>query len=275
MRIEDIDTPRVRAGSEQRILEDMAWLGLDWDEGAWHGPASPYHQSERRDLYEAALRLLESKGLTFKCDCSRKEIAHIATAPHPGQEGPIYPGTCRRHAKSVFRRPPATRFAVPYDALTTFHDLVQGSHQSNVAKDTGDFVLQRGDGVFSYQLAACVDDITQGITQVVRGADLLDSTPRQQLLIRALGATPPSYAHAPLILGRDGEKLAKRAQGVPIRDHRKAGLSPERVVSYLARAIGLIGAGQEGLRPIDLVSRFSWDRVRPGPIRLDPIDLYR
>lgn len=270
MRIEDIDTPRVRPDSEERILEDLTWLGLDWDEGVETGPCAPYRQSKRSTLYEAALDRLATLGLTYPCDCSRKEIASSASAPHPGEEGPIYPGVCRNAPlQRAFRRPAATRLAIPPNTLVRFHDPIHGRQEVDLATQTGDFVLRRGDGVFSYQLAVTVDDIAQGITQVVRGADLLSSTARQIFLMQCLGATPPTYAHAPLLVGPDGERLAKRARGVPVRDHREAGVDPRKLVARLARALGLADPSEDRLWPEDLVQRFCWDRVARGPVMVD------
>ena len=269
MRVEDLDTPRVRAGSERRILEDLRWLGMDWDEGP-DGPYGPYRQSERTALYEAALGLLDARGLTYPCDCSRKEIALAASAPHPGEEGPIYPGTCRYAPRDrVFRRPPATRLLVPEGTKVRFPDALFGEQAADLATETGDFVLQRGDGVFAYQLAVVVDDLAQRITQVVRGADLLSSTARQVFLAACLGAKAPSFAHAPLVVGPGGDKLAKRARGVPVRDHRDAGVDPRTLVARLARGLGLADQGEQRLTPSDLVARFSWDRVIKGPIVVD------
>lgn len=267
MRIEDIDTPRVQPESEARILDDLRWLGLDWDEGpGCSGPAAPYHQSRRTALYAEAIELLDRRGRVYRCDCSRKEI--VASAPHPGEEGPIYAGTCRHRGSGPFRRPPALRLLVPPDEPICFADAVHGTQCVDVAATAGDFVLRRGDGVFSYQLAVAVDDLCQGITQVVRGSDLLTSTARQLLIMRELGAVPPSYAHAPLVLGPDGDRLSKRARGVPIRDHREAGTNPERIIGYLACALGLTQSKEA--RAEDLIEGFEWRRVPRGPIVLDP-----
>lgn len=276
MRVEDIDTPRVRPESEARILDDLRWLGLDWDEGpgAARGRnlAAPYHQSRRTGLYDAALARLDAAGLVYPCDCSRKEIARAASAPHLGEEGPSYPGTCRLRTPCdrAFRRPPAYRLALPKEAPVSFVDRVHGPQAVDLSTQVGDFVLRRGDGVYAYQLAVAVDDATQGVTEVVRGADLLSSTARQIFLMKALGATAPSYAHAPLVVGPDGERLAKRARGVPIRDHRQAGVDPRTLVAKLARALGLAQAGESKLWPADLVDRFAWERIPRGPIVVDP-----
>ncbi|HQP37552.1 MAG TPA: glutamate--tRNA ligase family protein, partial [Polyangiaceae bacterium] len=193
-----------------------------------------------------------------------------ASAPHPGEEGPVYPGTCRTlPVDRPFKRPPALRLRVT-DAEIRFEDALQGASVSQVAHDAGDFVLRRGDGLFAYQLAVVVDDLAMGITEVVRGADLLSSTPRQVLIARLLGAEPPMFAHAPLVVSPDGSRLAKRARGVAVRHHREAGEDPRRLVATLARAIGLAGDHETLLRPQDLVDRFDWGRLRRGPVPIDP-----
>lgn len=240
LRMEDLDRPRVVAGAAEAILDDLRWLGIRWDEGPdVGGPVAPYAQSERAPLYEAALDDLGRRGLTYLCDCSRAEIARVASAPHAGEEGPRYPGTCRPYGlrARAFRRPPALRLAVPEDAIVTVDDAVLGPITEHVARAAGDFVLRRGDGVFAYQLAVVVDDLAMGITEVVRGADLVSSAPRQALLARLLGGEPPRFAHVPLVVGEDG-RLAKRARGVPIREQREAGRDPRDLVRAIARAYG-------------------------------------
>ncbi|MFM7140660.1 MAG: tRNA glutamyl-Q(34) synthetase GluQRS [Alphaproteobacteria bacterium] len=258
LRVEDIDAPRVVPGCEAEQLDELRWLGLDWDEGPDAGGRSgPYRQSERIALYEAALDRLRAHGLTYLCDCSRAEIARVASAPHAGDEGPRYPGTCRPHAHAArdFRRPPAVRLAVPPGEVVV-RDRWQGEVRHDVARDVGDFVLRRGDGVFAYQLAVVVDDLAMGIEEVVRGADLLDSSPRQALLARLLGGQPPAFAHAPLVVGPDGERLAKRARGVPLRERRLSGETGPELVGRLARMLGLVAADEHGpIEPRDLVGR--------------------
>jgi glutamyl-tRNA synthetase len=241
LRVEDIDRPRVVAGSEARQLDDLRWLGLDWDEGPGvGGPHAPYRQSERSDRYEAALAHLAARGLLYYCDCSRAEIARVASAPHAGDEGPRYPGTCRAFGlrARAWKRPPAIRLAVP-DGVVTVTDALQGEEVEDVAARVGDFVLKRGDGIYAYQLACVVDDLAMGVTEVVRGADLLGSTPRQVLLARLLDATPPAFAHVPLVIASDGTRLAKRAGGVTLREQRDAGRAPGAVLALLARTLGL------------------------------------
>jgi len=248
LRVEDIDTPRVVAGMEAQQLDDLRWLGLDWDEGPdVGGPHAPYRQSERSATYEGALARLAAEDLLYYCDCSRAEIARVASAPHAGDEGPRYPGTCREHGlrERAWKRPPAIRLHVPARPVTVV-DALQGTLVQDVAADVGDFVLKRGDGVYAYQLACVVDDLTMGVTEVVRGVDLLGSAPRQVLLAELLGGTPPAFAHVPLVVAADGTRLAKRARGMTLRERRQAGDDPADVVSWLARSVGLPPARTAG-----------------------------
>lgn len=259
LRVEDIDAPRLVAGAEARQLDDLRWLGLDWDEGPdVGGAAGPYRQSERQDLYAGAALRLEAAGLAYRCDCSRAEIARVASAPH-GDDGPRYPGTCRDRdpAAHPWRRPPALRLRVPPGAVAV-DDALAGRVVEDVAATVGDFVLRRSDGVFAYQLAVVVDDLAMGITEVVRGHDLLASAPRQALLARLLGGTPPRFAHVPLVVGPDGARLAKRAPGITLRDLRDRGATPTDVVRRLAALLDL-GPGDT---PADLVPRFDRTRLR-------------
>ncbi len=259
VRVEDIDTPRVRPGMEARHMEDLAWLGLDWDEGTdVGGPYAPYRQSERAALYDRAIRDLGERGLTFLCDCSRADIAKVASAPHAGDEGPRYPGTCRDlgHAERDWKREPAVRLKTP-DREIALSDRWQGDLRENVSRTAGDFVLRRGDGVYAYQLAVVVDDLAMGITEVVRGVDLLSSAARQILLFELLERPPPRFAHHPLVVSADGSRLAKRAGGVPLRDHREAGRSPGAVVADLARALGLEVGGRSSLTARELLASFD------------------
>jgi glutamyl-tRNA synthetase len=241
LRMEDLDRDRVIPATHAAILDDLRWLGISWDEGPdVGGPASPYVQSERTALYAAAIAELAARDHVYLCDCSRAEIARAASAPHAGEEGPRYPGTCRPHGMRAraFRRPPAVRLAVPEGAAgrVAIADAVLGRIEENVGETTGDFVLRRGDGVFAYQLAVVVDDLAMGITEVVRGADLAASAPRQIVLARLLGGTPPAFAHMPLLLGADGARLAKRARGMTLRDQRAAGRDGRGLARAIARA---------------------------------------
>jgi glutamyl-Q tRNA(Asp) synthetase len=205
VRIEDIDTPRVIAGSADEILGALRRYELEWDgEIVW--------QSQRTTLYERALQELRAKNLVYDCACSRAELQRAASAPL-GSE-PVYPGTCRNGiAEGKVAR--AIRFRVP-DAVIAFDDLVAGPVEENVAERSGDFVVRRADGLFAYQLAVVVDDGEQGVTQVVRGADLLASTARQIALQRALDLPEPEYAHLPLVVNADGSKLGKRDGALPL-----------------------------------------------------------
>ena len=205
VRMEDIDTPRVVPGSAEEILAALRRYALEWDgEVVW--------QSRRTALYERALNELREKGLVYDCACSRADLARAASAPL-GSE-PVYPGTCRNGIADG-KAARAIRFRVP-DEIIAFDDLVVGHQQENVAERTGDFVVRRADGLFAYQLAVVVDDADQGVTQVVRGADLLASTPRQIALQRALGYPTPAYAHLPLVVNPDGSKLGKRDGALPL-----------------------------------------------------------
>jgi glutamyl-tRNA synthetase len=267
MRVEDLDRGRVRPGILASQLEDLRWLGLDWDEGPEvGGPFAPYLQSGRRALYEAALERLAAGGWVYECFCSRKEIAAAASAPHgPDDDGPVYPGTCRdldaaaREQRRRSRGSSALRFRVPPGEVRV-HDLVHGDLAFEPAAETGDFVVRRRDGVAAYQLAVVVDDDAMAISHVVRGADLLPSTARQLLLYRALGLRPPAWIHVPLLLGPDGERLAKRHGAVSLRELREHGAMPEQVVGWLAATCGLAAHGEE-TTPRALIGRLALERI--------------
>jgi glutamyl-tRNA synthetase len=255
MRIEDIDTPRVVPGSAESIMEDLRWLGLSWDEGPDVGGAfGPYVQSERVALYERALAELTARGLVYPCSCSRKEIAELASAPH-GDLGPRYPGTCRDGMRDK-NRPAALRFRMPEPA-PAFSDVLQGAYPAPTADD---FVLRRADGMFAYQLAVVVDDIAMQIDEVVRGDDLMSSTPRQIALYRALGAQPPAFLHVPLVLDEDGQRASKRRASGTIAQLRAAGVPAQRIVGRLAASLGLGDSGEE-LAANQLIARFELQRL--------------
>jgi len=271
LRVEDIDTPRIRPGVEARQIEDLRWLGLDWDEGPdVGGPHGPYRQSARGDLYEVAIADLERKGLVYPCDCSRAEIARVASAPHPGDEGPRYGGLCRDRGDRDFKRPPALRLRLPTRTVE-IDDRLQGKLSENVFDAVGDFVLRRGDGIYAYQLAVVVDDLAMGMTEVVRGADLLSSAARQALLAELVGGRPPAFAHHPMIVAPDGSRLAKRESSASVRALREAGVAPERVVGSLSRALGLVrdAAGALEIRPRDLARGFDSDGLSQKTIKFD------
>lgn len=272
LRVEDIDTPRVVPGRAEAIAEDLAWLGLRFQEGPGIGGlVGPYVQSERQTLYEQAIEQLAAQGHVYLCDCSRAEIARVASAPHAGEEGPRYPGTCRQFGmeQRAFKRPPAVRLAVPHDApsIVTTNDLVLGSRTENVFDVTGDFVLRRGDGIFAYQLAVVVDDLAMGITDVVRGADLATSSARQMLLARLLNGDPPTFAHVPLLVADDGRRLAKRDGGMTIREQRELGRDPRELVRTIARAYG--HDVRDASEPLDaLAEMLQWSKMPRESVRV-------
>ena len=216
LRIEDLDIARCPRRYGEQMCRDIQWLGLDWDEGpVIGGPSGPYEQSRRTALYQAALRRLEAQGLVYPCFCTRAEL-HAASAPHREDGQVVYPGTCRgltaeQAAERARRtgRAPALRLWVPEEEIT-FTDGHMGEYREWLPADCGDFLLRRSDGIFAYQLAVVVDDAAMGVTEVVRGADLLASTPRQLLLYRLLGLEAPAFYHFPLLLGSDGQRLSKR-----------------------------------------------------------------
>jgi glutamyl-tRNA synthetase len=261
LRIEDLDGPRVKRGADQLAIEDLRWLGLDWDEG-------PTFQSSRNHLYaDAAARLLKT-GHAYPCVCSRREATLAASAPHAQDRASIYPGTCRdrfrsmEEARALAGRPPAVRFRVP-DEVIDFDDAFCGRRQYDAAKKLGDFVIAKSDGTAAYQLAVVIDDATAQVTQVVRGDDLLDSVPRQMLLYRSLDMMKkiPRYTHLPLVVGSDGRRLAKRHGDTRLVSYRDAGVSVQRVLALLARWCG-IEAG-ERISIAELRERFSLANV-PG-----------
>jgi glutamyl-tRNA synthetase len=256
MRIEDIDRPRVVPGSADAICRDHEWLGLDWDEG-------PLLQSTRDEAYEVALNQLHQAGLVYRCTCSRKEITAIASAPH-GEEGPRYPGTCR-NGETRPVRPAALRFRFD-EPSPGFEDRIAGPYCAGSVG--GDFVLRRADGMWAYQLAVVVDDAQSQITEVIRGADLLSSTPRQIALYRALGYAVPGFAHVGLVIDREGRRLSKRHGSTAIESLRDAGASPEEVVGLLARSLGLTSTDSP-IRARDLVSRFSLTKISASSFAWD------
>jgi glutamyl-tRNA synthetase len=275
LRMEDLDRPRVRPGAAAAILSDLRWLGLDWDEGPdTGGPAAPYTQSERGAIYEEHLRRLHEAGLVYPCYCSRTDIARAASAPHGAEDGPAYPGTCRdplqreQQRRRAGGRPPALRLRVP-GGMVGFQDGLYGLVEQDVARASGDVVVRRADGVPAYQLAVVVDDALMAITDVVRGADLLFSTPRQIALYHAFGYTVPRFLHVPLAVDASGERLAKRHGAVGLGPLRASGLPPEYVVGALAASVGLVPPGT-ALTARELLTVFDPLRLarEPAPIAL-------
>lgn len=261
LRIEDLDD-RARSGPwAELLMDDLRWLGLEWDEG-------PYYQTERLDLYEDALRRLDSLGLVYPCFCTRAEL-HAASAPHASDGTPVYAGTCRnltpdQVAERSAVRPPAMRVRVPAPGdpagVRTFIDRTYGPRREELARECGDFLIRRSDGVFAYQLTVVVDDAEMGVTEVVRGCDLLGSSARQLYLQDVLGYAHPEYAHVPLLVAPDGRRLSKRDRDLDMGELRKRFDSSEELLGRLAYALGLKpdAAPCPAMR---LAEGFSWDRV--------------
>jgi glutamyl-tRNA synthetase len=262
MRMEDLDRGRVRPGYEEQQLGDLRRLGLDWD-----GPVT--RQSERLDLYSGAIARLDADGRLYPCWCTRAEIREAASAPHGEHAEGAYPGTCReltapeRAERERSGRAPALRLRADGERVE-FEDRLLGPRAGVV----DDFVVRRGDGVPAYNLAVVVDDAEQGIAEVVRGADLADSTPRQLLLARRLGLAEPRYAHVPLVLGPDGARLAKRHGAVTLAEREARGETPGRVVADLAESVGLAAPGREAT-PADLLAGFAPERIAAADTVLD------
>ncbi len=251
LRVEDLDRPRVHPGASERMLFELRWLGLDWDEGPDSGgPYAPYIQSERQEIYMAYLQRLQDKDLIYPCYCSRAEIARAASAPH-GNEGPRYPGTCRyltqaqRRQHEANNRRPSMRFRDDDERTVSFTDLLVGPVEQQVQQTVGDFIVCRSDGIFAYQFAVVVDDALMHINQVVRGVDLLQSTARQILLFEALGFQVPTFAHVPLLLDEHGKRFSKRIQSAGLEPLRSAGATPEQVVGQMAAECGLVDRGEQ------------------------------
>ena len=264
LRIEDLDTARCRPDYARQVEEDLRWLGLAWDEGgSAGGPDAPYFQSERTALYEAALARLRGMGLVYPCFCTRAQL-HAASAPHREDGLTVYPGTCRGLTpediarREAAGRKGALRLRVPEETVT-FTDGHLGELTEYLPTDCGDFLLRRSDGLFAYQLAVVVDDAAMGVTEVVRGADLLSSTPRQVLLYELLGWEAPEFYHFPLLLSPDGRRLSKRDGDLGLGALRER-YTPEEVVGKLAYLAGQNPGG--GPRtPEALAEDFHWDAV--------------
>lgn len=264
LRIEDLDTLRCPRHFADAIVEDLAWLGLSAD-----GPEPPVYQSERSEIYLHYYKELERRGMVYPCFCSRSQL-HAASAPHRSDGQVLYAGTCRnltpeQVAEKAKTRAPAWRVRVP-DEEIAFTDGHLGPYAENLARDCGDFYLRRADGVFAYQLAVVVDDALMGVTEVVRGADLLSSTPRQLWLYRELGLQAPQFYHLPLLLAADGRRLSKR-DGDQSLEHLRQKYAPEEVIGRLAFACGLQDAPCPAT-PADLVASFDWTRVPKHDILL-------
>ena len=264
LRIEDLDTVRCPRVYADAIMDDLAWLGLAAD-----GPTPTVYQSERSGIYQQYYDILLKKGLVYPCFCSRSQL-HAASAPHRSDGQVVYAGTCRglsdaEIARRSLTRAPAFRVQVP-DEEIAFTDGHLGRYAENLARDCGDFYLRRADGVFAYQLAVVVDDALMGVTEVVRGSDLLSSTPRQLWLYRELGLTAPQFYHLPLLLAPDGRRLSKR-DGDQSLENLRARYTPQEIIGKLAYVCGLQDTPAPA-SPQELVSGFSWDKVPKQDILL-------
>ena len=264
LRIEDLDAARCPRVYADAIMDDLAWLGLAAD-----GPTPTVYQSERSEIYQQYYDILLKKRLVYPCFCSRSQL-HAASAPHRSDGQVVYAGTCRglsaeEVARRSLMRAPAFRVRVP-DEEIAFTDGHLGRYAENLARDCGDFYLRRADGVFAYQLAVVVDDALMGVTEVVRGSDLLSSTPRQLWLYRELGLTAPQFYHLPLLLAPDGRRLSKR-DGDQSLENLRARYTPQEIIGKLAYVCGLQDTPAPA-SPQELVPGFSWDKVPKQDILL-------
>lgn len=272
LRMEDLDPQRCRLEYALQLEEDLRWLGLDWDEGgSFQKAPTAFFQSRRSAFYEEALRKLEAQGLVYPCFCTRAEL-HAAEAPHLADGTRFYSGRCFRRtpeerARLSRIRRPSLRIHVPEETIS-FTDSLQGMICENLARDCGDFILRRSDGVHAYQLAVVCDDGSMGVTQVVRGRDLLSSTPRQIFLARLLGFPEPDYTHIPLLLSPDGVRLSKRDKPLDLGVLRQR-YTAEELIGLLAFLCGLLPK-KEALSARELLGEFSLSRLCREDIRLPP-----
>jgi len=262
LRIEDVDVPRCPRSLARQCIDDLAWLGFTWD-------AAPVYQSDRSDIYRAALDRLADGGHTYPCFCTRAQLMSLA-APNLGDTQVIYQRTCAHLspaeiAERMKTRAPAIRLRVP-DEDVSFVDGLFGLQKENLARDCGDFILRRSDGLYGYQLAVVVDDAMAGVTEVVRGRDILSATPRQLYLQRLLGYDAPAYMHIPLLVDHQGRRLAKRDKDLDLTALGRR-FSPEDILGMLAFSAGLLPE----VRPITLealIPLFDWQKVKRDDLRL-------
>jgi len=255
LRIEDLDGPRIKTGAAQAAIEDLQWLGLDWDEG-------PFTQRDNTAVYQAALEDLKNTSQVYPCKCSRKDVEQAASAPHETLDGLIYPQTCK-HQQVDISQEHCWRFALDRQACN-FVDGFVGKCNYQPDRQLGDFVVWKRDNEPAYQLAVVVDDFRQGVTEVLRGADLLPSTARQIALYRALGWPIPQFTHVPLVVGEDGRRLAKRHGDTTIANFREQGISANQLVGMLAHWCGL-NAQCHPVTPQQLISDFSLAQLPVEP----------
>lgn len=262
LRMEDLDTQRTSAEFAETLRDDLRWLGLTWDRET---PA----QSQRSAVYDKYFEILRKKGLLYPCYCTRSQL-HSVNAPHLSDGTYVYPGTCRNLTegeRAAFHRAPAWRVVVP-DRVWTVEDRIQGTYRCNLTTECGDMVVRRADGVYVYQLAVTVDDGEAGVTEVVRGMDLLSSAPRQMYLQELFGFAHPEYAHVPMLLAPDGRRLSKRDRDLDLGILRQR-LSREALLGVLAFAGGLIDQ-EVSVSLKELTKEFSWKKLSGDHIFLDP-----
>ena len=266
LRIEDVDAPRCPRSLAQQCIDDLRWLGFTWD-------GEVLYQSERTEIYRAALDRLTAAGHTYPCFCTRAQLMSLA-APNQGDTQVIYQRTCAKLtqaevAEKAKLRPPAIRLRVPAEEVS-FADGLFGVQTENLARDCGDFILRRSDGLYGYQLAVVVDDALQGVTEVVRGRDILTATPRQLYLQRLLGYASPSYVHIPLLVDAQGRRLAKRDRDLDLTALARR-FSPEEILGMLAFSAGLIPE----VRPVtleQLIPEFAWTKCNREDLRLPSLE---
>ncbi|WP_417738122.1 tRNA glutamyl-Q(34) synthetase GluQRS [Rosistilla oblonga] len=274
LRIEDIDSPRVKPWAVQQAIDDLAWLGLDWDEGPdIGGPHQPYIQTQRIDRYSAILDRLRDQELLYPCACTRKDIEEAASAPHEAHDGPVYPDTCAgwRVGDPL---PESGHFCWRFRSRrqrVSFVDRVSGPQSKIPHAELGDFPVTRKTGEAAYQLAVVADDIAMGITEVCRGDDLLSSTFRQIDLFDALGHPLPQFVHVPLVVGSDGRRLAKRHGDTRLSYFRERGARPESIVGWALWSAGLIESWQP-IQPQEFVESFDLDAIAAGETIVAPTD---
>ena len=265
LRMEDLDTQRTSADFAAVLRDDLRWLGLDWD-------VETPPQSQRSDVYDRYFEKMADLGLLYPCYCTRSQL-HSVNAPHLSDGTYVYAGTCRdltEEQRAAFGRKPAWRVKVP-DKVWSIRDHVQGDYSLNLATDCGDMVVRRADGVYVYQLAVTVDDGEAGVTEVVRGMDLLSSAPRQMYLQELLGFEHPSYGHVPMLLAPDGRRLSKRDKDLDLGVLRQR-ITPETLIGTLAFASGLTEK-KEPISARELASIFSWEKLKGNAIYLDSDNL--
>ena len=263
LRMEDLDTQRTSAEFAETLRRDLAWLGLDYDR-------EQVPQSLRSTAYDGYFEILRDKGLLYPCYCTRSQL-HGVNAPHLSDGTYVYPGTCRNLKEVPKNRLPSWRVMVT-DKLWTLEDKVQGHYELNLATDCGDMVVRRADGVYVYQLAVTVDDGEAGVTEVVRGMDLLSSAPRQMYLQELFGFSHPEYGHVPMLMAEDGRRLSKRDRDLDLGELQKR-MRPEQLIGNLAHAAGLIDT-LEPVSAVELAKEFSWNRLRKEDIYINQQKFY-